>query len=165
MRCSLLGCLASAGPHDGPGLDHVGWHPPHRFGQFSTWLLVCALVVLGFIEHLATLLLKFVRALAPIELMEDGDGCASSLSFLTKYTRLSPLLGPLYRDGPLSSQPQPRRSDGEVAPRKDTREGLGLSFNYRPPRGVAGLLFRVVAKCATRTAVTSEVTGPNPAEG
>ena len=90
---SVVGMFGKrSGPHDGPGLDHVGWHPPHRFGQFSTWLLVCALVVLGFIEYLATLLLKFVRALAPIELMEDGDGCASSLSFLTQYTRLSPLV-------------------------------------------------------------------------
>ena len=34
----------------------------------------------------------------------------------------------LYSDSPLSSWPQPRGSDGDVAPRKDTREDFGLSF-------------------------------------
>ena len=40
-------------------------------------------------------------------------------------------LGPLYSDGPLSSQAQPRGSDGDVTPRKDTREDFGPHFSCR----------------------------------
>ena len=37
-------------------------------------------------------------------------------------------LVPLHSDSPLSSQPQPRESDGDVTPRKDTRETLYCLF-------------------------------------
>ena len=47
--------------------------------------------------------------------------------FPSWYNRRCPLF-PLYSDGPLSSRPQPRGSDGDVTPRKDTREDLGPSF-------------------------------------
>ena len=97
MRCSLLlGCLASAlALTTGQDLTMLGGILLAVFVQFSTWLLVCALVVLGFIEYLATLLLKFVRAPPGSHRGAeggDGDGCASSLSFLAQYVGLSPLV-------------------------------------------------------------------------
>ena len=54
----------------------------------------------------------------------DGDGCASSL-FLFFRTEL-----PATTEG----------SDGDVTPRKDTREDFGLSFKLCPPRTVVGWL-------------------------
>ena len=55
----------------------------------------------------------------------------------------------LYSDSPLSSRPQPRESDGDVTPRKDTREDFGLSFLRSGHRVLQGVFFCVVAKCAT----------------
>ena len=76
------------------------------------------------------------------------------------------LLSSLYSDGdgPLSSWPQPRGSDGDVTPRKDTRGGLWTVFLTL----ATAFCYRVALTCrcerCNRSVVTSEVTGPNPAE-
>ena len=54
-----------------------------------------------------------------------GDGGVCRLMYVVHQT-LS--LCSLYSGSPLSSQPQLRESDGDVAPRKDTREDFGLHF-------------------------------------
>ena len=90
-----------------------------------------------------------------------ADRCFFSYAVRQKHS-----LGPLYSDGPLSSRPQPRESDGDVTPREDTREDFGRSFFLKKkilsPSGVVGWLLTscvddaarhvpacVVATCAT----------------
>ena len=54
---------------------------------------------------------------------EDGDGCASLLCMTFRCFPLCPCTGMYSRR---SSRPQPRRSGGDVTPRKDTREDQKL---------------------------------------
>ena len=98
-------------------------------GRCFFWMVTAhgipgVIAVAAGIVHPHALVAVCKRPWLPSRSRGDGDGCASSL-FLFFRTEL-----PATTEG----------SDGDVTPRKDTREDFGLSFKLCPPSTVVGWL-------------------------
>ena len=125
--------------------------------------------------------LKFVKALG----LSGGGGemamAVAASARLAFFLRCTTDVVPwsLCSDSLLSSRPQPKGSDGDVTPRKDTREDLGLSpFTFVHHVVLQGGFKKLVRYIPERpgwepacvvdygaSVVTSVVTGSNPVGG
>ena len=126
---------------------------------FMWYAVVRSSRVRAFLEYMAKHSLNFGRAPGPSGDRGDvplkvpwGDGGVCRLMYDVHQT-LS--FCSLYSGSPLSSWPQPRRSDGDVAPRWDTREDFGLHFFIFPPPRVAWWLLMCRCQLCNKTAVAS----------